>query len=93
MRRRERVSAEMADFEGGELVVTGGTDWAHVGRTGGKKTPQEKQVEAERALLYPNLDTPHRVKNLLGIKIRHLPSSAPRRCRCPPFALLLGYDL
>mmetsp|Transcript_45199 Transcript_45199/g.117095 ORF Transcript_45199/g.117095 Transcript_45199/m.117095 type:complete len:461 (+) Transcript_45199:70-1452(+) len=67
----------MADeFEGGELVVTGGTDWAHIGRTGGKKTPKEKAEEAERAITYPNLDTPHRVKNLMGIKIRFVASGS-----------------
>mmetsp|Transcript_40455 Transcript_40455/g.114559 ORF Transcript_40455/g.114559 Transcript_40455/m.114559 type:complete len:458 (+) Transcript_40455:142-1515(+) len=60
--------ADRKEFQGGELVVTGGTAWGFIGRTvpkGKKNDPKE----VERAAAYPNLDTPHRVKSLLGVKI------------------------
>ena len=41
------------DFEGGEVLVCGATDWALVGRS--------KDVRAEK---YPNLDVPTRIKSL-----------------------------
>lgn len=77
---------ELAD--GGEAPVgvalfCGGTDWALLGRGGGskKRTPAEKQAEVERAANYPNLNTPHRLRALLDVKVTFVAAgSAASHC-------------
>ncbi|GAB4819969.1 hypothetical protein N2152v2_007015 [Parachlorella kessleri] len=49
------------EFEGGEVLVCGATDWALVGRS--------KDVRAEK---YPNLDVPTRIKSLEGVKVKFI---------------------
>lgn len=70
----------MADFEGGEIMICGGTDWSHAGKTGGgaknKKTDQDRLDEAWRAEQYPNLLLPHRIKVMMGVKVRFIASGS-----------------
>eukprot|EP00775_Hariotina_reticulata_P006166 gene6166-6404_t len=56
------------DWAGGQLLFCGGTDWAMLGRSGGK-SKQDAQKELERQERYPNLLEPHKFKILLDVKI------------------------
>lgn len=47
-----QANGNQDEFEGGELLVCGATDWALVGRS--------KDVRPQ----YPNLDVPHRLSSL-----------------------------
>lgn len=55
------ADAAVEAFEGGQLLFVGGTDWKEIGRS--------KGVNAEREEHYPNLWLPHKLKNLLDIKV------------------------
>lgn len=66
---------EIKEFQGGELLVVGATDWGHIGRTLAKGKKQDPK-EVERASYYPNLDVPHRVKSLMGVKIKMVASGS-----------------
>lgn len=63
-------------------MFCGGTDWALMGRGGGKKkSDAEKKAEEERPEKYPNLNLPHRLKTLTGIKIRFV-AAGPAAAHC-----------
>ncbi|KAK9816923.1 hypothetical protein WJX72_007117 [[Myrmecia] bisecta] len=72
---------QLSGWKGGEVVVTGGTDWSLLGRvTGGKKkSDQERLDELLRAERYPNLSTPHRLKSLMGVRIKFV-AAGPSAC-------------
>jgi hypothetical protein len=50
--------AEKAPWAGGELLFSGGTDWARLGR------PKGKNKDEEREEVYPNVTTPAKLKGL-----------------------------
>lgn len=55
-----------AEFTGGEVLFTGGTDWQALGRGGGvkKKTDAAATAALERQANYPNIITPMRLSGL-----------------------------
>mmetsp|Transcript_4294 Transcript_4294/g.9316 ORF Transcript_4294/g.9316 Transcript_4294/m.9316 type:complete len:473 (+) Transcript_4294:148-1566(+) len=52
------------EWNGGVVLFAGGTNWAQLGRAGGKKGAQEDENDQ-----YPNLPEPYKLKNLEGIRI------------------------
>ncbi|GMH42697.1 hypothetical protein BSKO_10616 [Bryopsis sp. KO-2023] len=73
------------EWTGGAVLVAGGTDWAQLGRAVRRKkndvNKKEAEERAERAERYPNLLEPHRIKTLMGVKIRFV-AAGSAACHC-----------
>eukprot|EP00803_Ostreobium_quekettii_P006172 evm.model.scf_450.2 EVM.evm.TU.scf_450.2 scf_450:27460-36815(+) len=62
-------------FRGGTVLFCGGTDFSQLGRTRKRNMSEvEKQELLDRTERYPNLPEPHRIKALMGVKIRFVAS-------------------
>ncbi|KXZ45514.1 hypothetical protein GPECTOR_53g100 [Gonium pectorale] len=64
-------------WEGGVLLFCGGTDFAQLGRTGGKT----KKEDLDKESTYPNLLRPTRLKVFSDVKIMFI-ASGPAACHC-----------
>eukprot|EP00201_Polytomella_parva_P011934 CAMPEP_0175059402 /NCGR_PEP_ID=MMETSP0052_2-20121109/12413_1 /TAXON_ID=51329 ORGANISM="Polytomella parva, Strain SAG 63-3" /NCGR_SAMPLE_ID=MMETSP0052_2 /ASSEMBLY_ACC=CAM_ASM_000194 /LENGTH=477 /DNA_ID=CAMNT_0016324949 /DNA_START=27 /DNA_END=1457 /DNA_ORIENTATION=- len=60
------------DWQGGEVLICGGTEWPQLGRSKGKR---DDATEAK----FPNLLLPHRIKSLMDVKIAFI-SGGPAAC-------------
>lgn len=77
----EMAAEQKPEWNGGELLFAGGTDWAMLGRGGGGKSKANPKDELERQEKYPNLVEPHRLKALLDVKIAFIAAgSAAAHC-------------
>lgn len=73
------ASAAPKEWAGGEVLFAGGTDWATLGRVGGKKT--DAQQELDRQERYPNLVEPYRLKALMDVRIAFI-AAGSAACHC-----------
>ncbi|PNH05291.1 Protein RCC2 [Tetrabaena socialis] len=71
------AAVEQKPWEGGVLLVCGGTDFAQLGRTGGKT----KKEDLDKESAYPNLLRPTRLKTFSEIKVMWC-ASGPAACHC-----------
>lgn len=71
------AAAPAKPWEGGVLLYCGGTDYAQLGRTGGKT----KKEDLDRDSDYPNLLRPTKLKALTDVKIMFI-ASGPAACHC-----------
>mmetsp|Transcript_24918 Transcript_24918/g.73686 ORF Transcript_24918/g.73686 Transcript_24918/m.73686 type:complete len:462 (-) Transcript_24918:861-2246(-) len=70
------IEAKESESVGWELLYAGGTDWAMLGRSGGKQIKKDPKAEMEREKLYPNLPEPHRLKAFSGVRIAFVAGGA-----------------
>ncbi|KAG2451142.1 hypothetical protein HYH02_004409 [Chlamydomonas schloesseri] len=68
---------EEPKWEGGVLLYCGGTDFAQLGRTGGKTRKEDLDKESQ----YPNLLRPTRLKTFNDVKIMFI-AAGPAACHC-----------
>ncbi|KAG1659452.1 hypothetical protein FOA52_007922 [Chlamydomonas sp. UWO 241] len=66
---------------GWELLFAGGTDWAQLGRSGGKTAKKDPKEEMERERLFPNLPDPTRLKSFMGVRVSFV-VAGPSACHC-----------